>query len=87
MDRVKDIPVYLPGSPTPAFWLNRDDARELVDYGRAKWRRHCRAILLLNAFDVRGFSCLFKPDAALTASAEKRVAVDVWAGRALGGEK
>ena len=79
--------MFLPGSPTPTFWLSRDDARELVDYGRAQWRRHGRAIRLLSVFDDRGFSCLFKPDAALTASAEKRAAVDVWAGRGLGGDK
>jgi hypothetical protein len=87
MDRVKDIPVFLSGSPTPAFWLSRDQARELVDYGRAKWRRHCRAILLLSVFDTRGFSCRFEPDATLTASAEKRAAVHAWAGCGLGGEE
>jgi len=83
----KDIPVFLPNSTSSNFRVSRDEARELVGCGRAQWRRHCRAIRLLRAFDQRDFSCLFKPDAVLTASAEKRAAIDDWAGRGLGGGK
>jgi hypothetical protein len=85
MDRVKDIPVFLPNSSSAAFRVTRNEARELVDYGRAQWRRHCRAIRLLRAFDERGFSSLFQPNAALTASTERRAAIDAWAKCGLGG--
>lgn len=84
-NRMKDIPVFLPNSLNPAFRITRDEARELVDYGRAQWRRHGRAIRLLRAFDERGFSSLFKPNAALTASPERRAAIDAWARCGSGG--
>jgi hypothetical protein len=84
-DLMKDIPVFLPNSSSPAFRITRDEARELVDYGRAQWRKHGRAIRLFRAFDERDFSSLFKPDAALTASMERRAAIDAWASCGSGG--
>jgi DNA-binding XRE family transcriptional regulator len=82
MDELKDIPVFVPTASSPAFRLafrlGRDEARELVNCGRAKWRRHCRAILLLSVFDLRDFSCRFQPSASLSASVERRAAIDSW---------
>jgi len=81
---MKDVPVFLPNSKTSVFRASRDQARELVEYGRAKWRRHCRAILLVGVFEEHGFSSLFRPDAALTTSAEKLAAIEDWARRGPG---
>ena len=75
---MRSIPVFVRGTDTPIGLLEWDAARELVAWRRAEWRNHARAVRLLAAFDLRDFSCRFLPSAILSASAERRAAIDAW---------
>lgn len=73
------IPAYTPGK-TSRSEITRQEARELVAQGSAKWINRCRAIELLKRDDrpkVHDLSCIMPPKVTEAAADGKPWAIEI----------